>query len=285
MSAAAPSARDEEPSAAEVFLAALADPHRPPLPYRTALVVAHPDDEAIGCGAQLRRFPDIIVCHVTDGAPKNGVDAKALGFAGPAKYAAARRAELEAAMALAGIPPQRLIWLGWSDQETSLNLAPLARDLAQRLAGMQIVLTHGYEGGHPDHDAAAFAVHAACALIVRSGPAPGIIEMPLYRAGPDGGLVQGFVPSPACPEVDLPLSRGEQQLKQAMYAAHASQTDVLLQFRTDREQFRQAPHYSFADLPNGGDLHYERFGWGMTGTRWLQLATAARAELGLERLA
>lgn len=276
---------DEDPSPGEAFLAALADPGRPPLPHRTALVVAHPDDEAIGCGALLRRFADLTIFHITDGAPKNGVDAAALGFAGPAEYAATRRAELEAAMALAGIPPERLIWLGWSDQEASLNLPALARDLAGRLSGTEVVLTHAYEGGHPDHDAAAFAVHAACALIAPSGPAPLIIEMPLYRAGADGRLVQGFVSSPACPEAEVPLNGDEQQLKQAMYAAHASQKDVLLQFRTDVEQFRQAPDHDFAALPNDGDLYYERFGWGMTGARWLQLAAAARARLGLRAVA
>ena len=70
-----------------------------------------------------------------------------------------------------------------------------------------------------------------------------------------------------------------------MYAAHASQKDVLLLFRADLERFRLAPHYAVGAPANGGNLYYERFEWGMTGTRWLQLAETARAELVLARVA
>jgi LmbE family N-acetylglucosaminyl deacetylase len=52
--------------------------------------------------------------------------------------------------------------LGIPDQAASLGLAGLARRLAVQLAasGAEVVVTHAYEGGHPDHDATAFAVHA-----------------------------------------------------------------------------------------------------------------------------
>lgn len=269
----------QETDAGSEFLAVLADPMRGPLGFRTALVVAHPDDETIGCGAQLKRFSDITILHVTDGAPRNGADAAALGFAAPADYAAARRQELEAAMALAGVAPERLASLGWADQEASLHLPELAAQLADRLAGMDVVLTHAYEGGHPDHDAAAFAVHAARAMLARAGAAPLLIEMPLYRAGPEGRFAQSFVPRPDAVEVELRLDWDEQQLKQSMYAAHASQQEVLLLFRVDVERFRTAPQYDFSVLPNAGALHYERYDWGMTGARWLQLAKAAQAAL------
>lgn len=270
-----------ESRAAEGCLAALADPERPPLPFRTLVIVAHPDDATIGCGAQLSRFTDITIVHVTDGAPKNGVDAARLGYAGPAEYAAARRRELEAAMALAGIPPERLVALGWSDQEASLHLPEIATGLSRRLAGAECVLTHAYEGGHPDHDATAFAVHAACALLRRGGPAPTIIEMPLYRAGPEGWAVQEFLPAAGRSEGIVKLRPEERDRKQAMFARHLSQIQVLARFTLDEERFRQAPDYDFASLPNNSDLLYEAQQWGMTGERWLELAHAARAELEL----
>jgi LmbE family N-acetylglucosaminyl deacetylase len=268
-------------SQGDKILAALADPARPPLAFLSALVVAHPDDETIGCGAQLPRFSDLRIIHVTDGAPKNGADAFASGFSGPAEYAAARHAELAAAMALAGIPPEKLVALGWPDQQASLHLAEIAADLTGRLAATDVVLTHAYEGGHPDHDATAFAVHAARALLARGrSAAPVILEMPLYRAG-QGRMPQSFAPVADAPEVELQLSAEERRLKRAMLAAFASQAGVLSWFTSDAERFRTAPAYGFSELPNGGDLFYERWDWGMTGERWLKLAQAALAELGL----
>jgi hypothetical protein len=41
----------------------------PDAPRRVVVVVAHPDDEAIGAGAVLRGFPDVTIVQVTDGAP------------------------------------------------------------------------------------------------------------------------------------------------------------------------------------------------------------------------
>ena len=272
---------EAEPSSA-AFLAALADPARPPLPQRAAVVVAHPDDESIGCGAQLARFSDVQVVHVTDGAPRDGVDARRLGFDSPADYAAGRRAELEAAMSLAGIAPDRLRSLGWPDQETPANLPALTRSLVDILEDRQVVLTHAYEGGHADHDAAALAVRAACALLRRAGTAaPDIIEMPLYRAGPEGILAQSFAPADV-PVTVIRLDWAEQQLKQAMYAAHGSQHDVLLLFRVDMEWFRPAPRCDFRELPNGGSVYYDGRPWGMKSAGWLTLAATALAELALE---
>jgi LmbE family N-acetylglucosaminyl deacetylase len=181
-------------------------------------------------------------------------------------------------MGLAGVPPGRLIGIGLPDQEAALNLAALARDLVPRLAGCALVLTHAYEGGHPDHDATAFAVHAAAALTTRP---PALVEMPLYRAGPAGRVVQAFAPAPGVDEVTVELSAAERRLKEKMFAAHASQRDVLAWFTTERERFRLAPAYDFRLLPNGGALLYESFEWGLSGGRWLRLAQAALEELGL----
>src|SRR5438045_805682 len=48
-----------------------------PLEQRVMIVVAHPDDETIGMGAQLCRFRDALLLQVTDGAPRDGRDAAA----------------------------------------------------------------------------------------------------------------------------------------------------------------------------------------------------------------
>jgi LmbE family N-acetylglucosaminyl deacetylase len=266
------------PDAADRLLAALAGGLR--IEARSiAVVVAHPDDETIGLGAQLRRLDGVTIVHVTDGAPRNGEDASRHGFSGYEDYAAARRRELEAAVALAGVAPDALIAFERPDQEAALDLTGIARRLAALFTerGIEVVLTHAYEGGHPDHDAVAFATHAAARLAT----GPSIVEMPFYRAGPDGWIIQTFVADPLAPEIALWLDDHARGLKLHMMEAHVSQAVTLAGFAPRVERFRRARPHDFAVLPNGGDLLYERNGWGMTGARWRDLVRAAKAELGL----
>jgi N-acetylglucosamine malate deacetylase 2 len=246
-----------------------------------AVVVAHPDDETIGCGAVLRRLPLVRVVHVTDGAPRNMSDAVRLGLSSRESYAMVRSAELTAALALAGVPLWRHVRLGMTDQTAAFALEELVHRLEPLLCQVRIVVTHAFEGGHPDHDAAAFAVHAACALIAARGPCPQIIEMPFYRASNDGWALQSFVPWGKLAETIVVLSADERELKGRMIAAHSSQRASLSPFRLDRERFRLAPAYDFRELPNGGALLYERYHWGMNGALWRELAAGAYAKFGL----
>ncbi len=259
----------------ESFLRAITDPARPRIPGRTILVFAHPDDETLACGAILSRLDDVAIVHVTDGAPRNGDDARRHGFASPAEYAAARQAELLAAMELAGVRGEQLFSLGAADQGVAFALADIARRIAPMLEGADLVITHTYEGGHPDHDAVCWAVQAGLGMIV--GPRPALIEVPLYCSAPHGGwLRQSFGNGPD--DAALQLTPGERELKARMIAAHATQAGTLSGFGVAAERYRIAPSYNFSQLPNGGALLYERYGWGLTGQRWLELAAdAARA--------
>jgi LmbE family N-acetylglucosaminyl deacetylase len=252
-----------------------------------AIVVAHPDDETIGCGAQLSRLRGATLVHITDGAPRNMQDGRAHGFETLDAYAAARRRELETAVSLAGIGPEALLGFGVPDQEAAFQFADVARRLAALFTerGIAVVLTHAYEGGHPDHDAIAFAVHAARGLLEGGGQDLAIVEMPLYHASPSGWVTQRFIPDPERPELAAWLSGDQRGLKGRMIAAHATQQGTLAAFVSDFERFRAAPVYDFTVLPNGGDLLYERYDWGMTGARWQALVRAALAEFRLERAA
>jgi LmbE family N-acetylglucosaminyl deacetylase len=252
---------------------------------RVVIVVAHPDDETIGLGAQLGRFRDALLVHVTGGAPRDGEDARRYGFAGIADYAGARERELAAALRAGEALRLRRLALGIPDKEAWRDLAGLARRLADvlRVEEPACVFTHAYEGGHPDHDAAAFAVRAACRL---AATPPAIVEMPFYHRR-DGRFVTGEflpAPSPRNPGIrvySLEIAGEARRRKQRMIDCFATQLWLLEQFDLATERFRVAPEYDFRRPPHPGALHYETLGWGIAGADWQREAASALARLGL----
>ena len=235
----------------------------------TLVVAAHPDDETVGAGGQLARLPELALVHLTDGAPRDLAFAAKAGCDSREAYAALRRRELDTALRFGDAMGATRVALDFVDQEAALHLeeaiAAVAGVIAQ--ARPAVVLTHPYEGGHPDHDAAAFIVAVALA---RSAPRPAHLEMAFYNHAGDGR----FLDAAGVTETVVPLSEVARARKQAMFAAFASQAHVLRRFAVDSERFRVAPAYDFTRPPHDGQLYYERHAWGLDGARFRALCAA-----------
>ena len=246
-----------------------------PLPH-AVLVFAHPDDEVVALGSRLKRFQSAHFFHVTDGAPQNEIDSQAHGFRLLGDYREARRKELHQAFERAGLQDATEEWLGISDQDASFHLP----DLVQRLRSIlsqrrpEVVFTHPYEGGHPDHDACAFAVHQAISLLEN---APVVIEAAFYHAGPSGMETGRFLPAPnATRELVYRLNRAERQNKRHLFNCFATQQQVLSCFSLDTERFRITPKYNFQKPPHTPPVFYDGQPWGMTSVHFSELAREAQ---------
>jgi N-acetylglucosamine malate deacetylase 2 len=271
--------------AAAALIAGLAAPQAqaPHSLPRTMVVGAHPDDETAFAGFRLTRLASAQFVCVTNGSPRDGSDAARYGLA-PDEYAQARARELQDVLTSCGIPAGHIRILGYTDQEAALHLAQIARLLAALFEQHEVeaVLTHPYEGGHPDHDATAFAVHAAARLLAQQGRrAPAIVEMACYHEGREGFRAGAFV-GVGPDDTILHLTPEEQARKRALLDRFATQRHTLPYLPVAVECFRRAQAYDFLQPPHAGPLHYERQPWGMTGERFRALAGEALRELGLE---
>jgi N-acetylglucosamine malate deacetylase 2 len=235
-----------------------------PVPERVAIVVAHADDETLWTGSLLPRLGDALLIHLTDSAPEDMTDAHRLGLSSREDYAALREAELRQALVALQATPDRLSY-AIPDQGAAEHLSTLADRLAQDCAGAVVIVTHPYEGGHPDHDAAA---HACRQAADRLGVP--LVEFACYHEADGERQFGRFWPGP--PEHSRPLLPDERERVAAALAAHASQRAVFGDYVPDAERWRDAPAYDFTAPPPPGTSLYDRFGWAMTSARFRQLA-------------
>jgi LmbE family N-acetylglucosaminyl deacetylase len=254
---------------------------------RAMIVVAHPDDETVALGARIGRFREAHFVHVTDGAPRNEQDSRAYGFATLEEYRQARERELTQMFTKAGLERVSRTRLSIPDQEAALNLAEITRQVARRIAHHEpgVLFTHPFEGGHPDHDACAFATHHAVELHrSRGGTRPLILEAPFYNAGRSGFEAGRFLPEPqSMAEVAYNLSAEERQRKHALVACFTTQQETLRGFHDATERYRIAPVYDFTRPPHPGRVLYDNYPWGMKSERFSELAEQAEARYTTSR--
>ncbi|HEY7096750.1 MAG TPA: PIG-L family deacetylase [Terriglobales bacterium] len=252
-----------------------------PASIRPLILVAHPDDETLGATSVLHRFPLAEVLILTDGAPRSERFRSAPPSVTRFEYEAIRRQETLRALACASISPHRVHHFDCIDQEVIHNVLELVTRLLAFLKENRIdqLMTHAYDGGHPDHDAAALIAHLAMRSLEREGRAvPRLREMALYH-GRDGSLVTGEFLNRFPDEVIVELTPDEQELKQRMVGCYASQKDVLNEFGSVIERFRPAISYDFTEAPHPGKLWYERLEFPVTGAKWREFARATLQKL------
>jgi len=178
------------------------------------------------------------------------------------------------ALARAGVTVDSCTEFDVTANEAVHHAADIARALAALFASHRpdLIVTHPYEGGHPDHDATAFAVQAAVRLLEATATRrPVILEMTSYHAGACGMRTGAFLPGGSQPVRTIRLSHASRLLKREMLACLETQRHLLTPFICDVERFRLAPQYDFTRPPHDGRLFYEGFDSGMDGAAWREL--------------
>jgi LmbE family N-acetylglucosaminyl deacetylase len=227
---------------------------------RILIAVAHADDETLGCSTILTGKNEVYVLHATDSAPRDLKFAARAGYQTRERYRDARHRELLSMLYLAGIREDRYQCLGIADQEAPMYW----RRIREYVRGFEAerVYTHAYEGGHPDHDAVAFALAGL----------PNVWEFPLYHR--HGGE---FVPHTFLSGVETEthvLDPARKARKQELLDCFRSQTPILRKFPVEKEVFRPAIAYDFAAPPHPGELYYEARNLGWTWPEWREAITS-----------
>jgi len=186
---------------------------------------------------------------------------------------AEREAERAAAQVAGGwqIP---VVYGGMRFRHAHLEVSRLRSLVADALVGADVVWTHPYEGGHLDHDTAAWLVQTVCA-----NSTPLRMEFASYHATHGKEQVFGdFWSNADHPASAVVLSGARLTRKWAAMTAYGSQAKILRKFqRPDREVYRAAPRYDFSCPPPPPQARWDVKGHQPSTAEWRRVIAEAAA--------
>jgi len=243
---------------------------------RTLVIVAHPDDESVGAGALIQRMHEVAVVFCTDGGPRDRYFWSSYGTR--QDYVRVRHQEAELAAKIGGV--KKLNFFSIPDQELHKYLLDALTQLEQLVGEFRpdAILTHAYEGGHPDHDCCAFLSHILAAQYQL--PA---WEMPLYHRSRQRMICQQFQP-PAGHSETLWVEGAELERKRGMVGSYVSQIQALEAFDLQVERFRPQLSYDFLRPPNTELINYEAWQWRMDAAELCGAFSALQDEIAFQQV-
>ncbi|MDR3425725.1 MAG: PIG-L family deacetylase [Alphaproteobacteria bacterium] len=223
---------------------------------RILILVAHPDDEVVGCAASIARAraqgATVSALYLTNGCLAQDVlwpwQRKKYD-----RFVATRRAEADAAATFLGLQP-----VGWAERPAR----QLWREMPQVFQEIDSALDRyrpdqlwvpAYEGGNPDHD-------ALNALGFKCKTRRSVLEFAEYNFFGGKTRTQQFISSDETARV-LSLTPEESVVKGKALKIYASEAGNLSSIALDQESYRPIQAYDYAQPPHQGKLWYERFQW------------------------
>lgn len=232
-------------------------------PKNVLVVAAHEDDESIGSGGTIiqsvKDGDNVTLVMMTDGSPAEWGDNET--------YSQVRMNETIAAMTLAGLPEENIVFLGYDDLGYIFDLYVSGMvgvinnmtDLINDLQPSEIYV-HAYEHGHIDHDTTHYIIVRALqrSRIVATAEIYEYIEYNPYGAGAPIPEDEDVINNTLYPVIYLNMTDEELKLKKEMITIYQSQcpegVENCSQYLIDTyfygpDMIRELPPYNYTRSP------------------------------------